>query len=145
MNARDKALLEQAKRQNYLLMPYGYNPSLRDHYASWCLSQAIPVILVRFRGKSAWVEIETGALSHWYNDQSNPPGLGPTPELEARLVMLSRKCLESAAPRHKKRATADFVEEQSAYYISQDMAVEAAKELWAIWQEAKQHLVFIPD
>jgi hypothetical protein len=44
--------------------------------------------------------------------------------------------------RSPRRASVHLGGSMAAYYIKQEMAVEAAKELWDIWQEAKQHIVF---
>jgi len=48
-------------------------------------------------------------------------------------------------PGYGNKAGVAFNDQMSARFVGQEIPIEAAKELWDIWQEAKQHLVFIPD
>jgi hypothetical protein len=148
MNARNETLLEQAKQQGYLLMRYGYNNTLKAHYFEWCRSQKIPAIYVWFHDMSASFETNTEPVYLGYyesdtdGDLFDCPSLTPTPELKERCRALSARCLASS---NSKRARTARGAGMMARYIGKDMAIEAAKELWQIWQEAKQHLVFVPD
>jgi len=75
---------------------------------------------------------------------SGNPSFTPTPELKERCHTLYDRCCASML-RSPRRASVHLGGCMGAYYIEQEMPIEAAKELWDIWQEAKKHLVFIPD
>lgn len=52
------------------------------------------------------------------------------------------RCHDSVLPGYRNKAGVAFNDQMSARFIGQEIAVEAAKELRDIWQEAKQHIVF---
>ncbi|MGH2494613.1 MAG: hypothetical protein ACRDIV_07895 [Ktedonobacteraceae bacterium] len=152
MNARNEALLEQAKQHGYLVMRYGHNSTLQMHYFRWCQSQKIPAISVWFHGASASFDTNTEPVFLGYYDEpetepalAGSPDFTPTPELQERLRILSSRCLASVSRRNSEKAWIFSGGGMMASYIGQEMAIEAAQELWDIWQEAKNHLVFMPE
>lgn len=149
MNTRNKALLEEAKQQGYLVMRYGYSRDVVSQYYQWCHAQVIPAIFVWFHGSSASFDSNTEPVFVGSAMDGRSlfcaPDFTPTSELLERCRALSKRCLASVSRGNYGRARTLLCGELAAYYIGQEMAIEAAKELWDIWQEAKQHLVFIPD
>jgi hypothetical protein len=93
MNARNEALLEEAKQQGYLVMRYGYNNTLKARYFQWCRSQKTPAIYVWFHGQVSSFESNTEPVLLGYyesetdGDLFDSPDFTPTPELEDRLSL----------------------------------------------------------
>jgi hypothetical protein len=70
------------------------------------------------------------------------PDLAPTPELEERLKALSKRLLASVSRPNYDRALVISSSHFFTRYVGQEAAVEAAKELVCMWQEAKKHIQF---
>lgn len=147
MNARNEALLEKAKQQGYLVMPYGHNGKVYGEYFRWCKANILPAIIVTYHGQSAFLETNTDPVHDGYFRYTDKillhnPDFTPTPELKAQLEAMSKKLLASASHGNRGRARTLLTDKIHARYVGQEAAIEAAKELVGMWQEAKKHIQF---
>ncbi|MGB7624428.1 MAG: hypothetical protein WBN92_18940, partial [Terriglobia bacterium] len=124
MNSRNEALLEQAKKQSYLVMPYGHNNSLVAKYFEWCQAEKVPAIIVTYHGQSAFLDTNTEPVFLGYF-RSNTPidsaiSFVPTPELQERLDALSEKLIASVSRRNRGRGSVLSGNTIHASYIGQE-------------------------